>query len=78
MFFAIQETPYDLKWRMFRIHVRVHPLFWLISAIWAWDVLHLWGIPAFLVVIACIFVSPAGRRGGGRAARSASSRAGAR
>ncbi|MBI1917693.1 MAG: site-2 protease family protein [Planctomycetes bacterium] len=57
MFFAIQETPYDLKWRMFGIHVRVHPLFWLIAAILAWDYLRVFGIPAFLVVIACVFVS---------------------
>ena len=57
MFFAIQETPYDLKWRMFGIHVRVHPLFWLISGILAWDYIGRFGIPAFLIAVACIFVS---------------------
>jgi len=57
VFFAIQETPYDLKWRMFGIHVRVHPLFWLVSGILAWDYIHLFGIPAFLIAVACIFVS---------------------
>src|SRR5437763_2980709 len=57
VFFAIQETPYDLKWRMFGIHVRVHPLFWLISGILAWDYIRVFGIPAFLIAVACIFVS---------------------
>ncbi len=27
----LQPTPFDLRWRMFRISVRVHPLFWLVA-----------------------------------------------
>jgi Zn-dependent protease len=30
-------TPYDLRWRMFGVAVRVHPMFWLISAIFGWN-----------------------------------------
>lgn len=52
----IGETPYDLTWRMFGIHVRVHPLFWVGGAIISWPLLDL-GIPYFLIGIACVFVS---------------------
>jgi Zn-dependent protease len=31
------QTPYDLRWRMFGTHVRVHPLFWLVMVIFGWD-----------------------------------------
>src|SRR6266700_986444 len=55
--FGLEETPLDLKWRMFGIHVRVHPLFWLVAAILSKDLLLLFGIPHFLVGIACIFFS---------------------
>ncbi|HKB39121.1 MAG TPA: site-2 protease family protein [Gemmataceae bacterium] len=56
MFFAIQETPYDLKWRMFGIHVRVHPLFWLVAAIFSWVWVQ-WGVQHILISMACIFLS---------------------
>jgi stage IV sporulation protein FB len=28
---VLQPTPFDLRWRMFGIPVRVHPLFWLVA-----------------------------------------------
>src|SRR5437867_10402517 len=56
VFFAIQETPYDLKWRMFGIHVRVHPLFWLVAAFLSWGWVQ-WGIQHILLSMACIFLS---------------------
>ena len=31
-----KPTPFDLNWRMFGIHVRVHPGFWIFSAIFGW------------------------------------------
>ena len=56
VFFAIQETPYDLKWRMFGIHVRVHPLFWVIAALLSQSWLTV-GIPHILISMFCIFFS---------------------
>jgi Zn-dependent protease len=31
------ETPYDLRWSMLGIRVRVHPFFWLVSALLGWS-----------------------------------------
>jgi len=48
------ETPYDLKFKLFGIPVRVHPLFWVITACMGW------GGRDFqftLIWIACVFVS---------------------
>ena len=53
----IGETPYDLRWRMFGIPVRVHPFFWVMAAYLSWFLLTGVGIAAFLVGVACIFVS---------------------
>ncbi|HTI52481.1 MAG TPA: site-2 protease family protein [Planctomycetaceae bacterium] len=47
-------TPYDLRFSLLGIPVRVHPLFWLFSAVMGWD-------PKdpnrMLLWIACVFVS---------------------
>jgi stage IV sporulation protein FB len=51
-----QETPFDLRWRMFGIPVRVHPMFWLVSAILGWRGAQE-SIQYLLVWIACVFVS---------------------
>lgn len=57
-----QPTAFDLRWRMFGIDVRVHPLFWLTSAFlgWTWFV-GAGGGPrglAFLALwVLCVFVS---------------------
>jgi Zn-dependent protease len=32
-----EQTPYDLRFRLFGIRVRVHPLFWLITALLGWN-----------------------------------------
>jgi Zn-dependent protease len=32
-----EPTPYDLRWRMFGVSVRVHPFFWLVSVVLGWD-----------------------------------------
>ncbi len=50
----VQETPYDLRFSMFGIPVRVHPLFWVVAAVFTW-------VPQqmnlVLVGIGCMFVS---------------------
>jgi Zn-dependent protease len=57
------ETPYDLRWTMFGIPVRVHPLFWLVTAIlgfnWIWPEGRDGPVQFeyFFIWIACVFVS---------------------
>jgi len=48
------ETPYDLRFRLLGIPVRVHPLFWLISAVLGWRENNL---PMVAFWVACVFVS---------------------
>src|SRR5262245_23717935 len=47
-------TPYDLRFRLLDIPVRIHPLFWLVSAIFGWRDHDL---PHVLMWIGCVFVS---------------------
>ena len=47
-------TPYDLRFRLLDIPVRVHPLFWLTSAVLGWQENNL---PGVLIWIVCVFVS---------------------
>jgi stage IV sporulation protein FB len=47
-------TAYDLRFRLLDIPVRIHPLFWLISAFLGWQENN---IPAVLTWIGCVFVS---------------------
>jgi stage IV sporulation protein FB len=48
------ETPYDLRFRLLGIPVRVHPMFWLVSAVLGWKHQDL----AFVALwVACVFVS---------------------
>src|SRR3954464_14267452 len=51
-----QETPYDLRFRLFGIPVRVHPLFWLFSAILGWNWIEE-GVAYVLLWVACVFIS---------------------
>jgi stage IV sporulation protein FB len=51
------ETRYDLRWWMFGTHVRVHPLFWLMSLILGYDVTIRAGIGYVLAWVGCVFVS---------------------
>jgi stage IV sporulation protein FB len=48
------ETPYDLRFRFLGFPVRVHPLFWLISAVLGWRENNL---PMVAFWVACVFVS---------------------
>jgi stage IV sporulation protein FB len=48
------ETEFDLRFRLFDIPVRVHPMFWLSSAWMIWDGEN---IPFTLLGVLCIFVS---------------------
>jgi Zn-dependent protease len=52
------QTPYDLRWRMFGVPVRVHPMFWLVSVIFGWDLVDTkLGVTALLIWVAVCFVS---------------------
>ena len=57
MFLARPErTPYDLSWRMFGIPIRVHPFFWVFTAIIGWH--HVRDGLQFLIIwIASVFIS---------------------
>lgn len=48
------ETPYDLRFRLLGIPVRVHPMFWLVSAVLGWQDQDLGGVALW---VACVFVS---------------------
>lgn len=51
-----QETPYDIRFKLFGIPVRIHPMFWLFSAILGWSALER-GFEFVLAWIVCVFVS---------------------
>jgi Zn-dependent protease len=56
--FEPNETAFDLRFRIFRIPVRVHPFFWLISALFGWPGnIGPMTMPFLLVWIVCVFVS---------------------
>jgi hypothetical protein len=52
-----QRTQFDLSWRMFGIHVRVHPLFWLIACLLGAPYLEAHNASLLLIWVACVFVS---------------------
>lgn len=49
-------SQFDLRWRMFGIDVRVHPMFWLVSVIMGWSTIEL-GPQYMLIWVGCVFVS---------------------
>jgi Zn-dependent protease len=51
-----EPTPADLRFRIFGVAVRVHPMFWLVAALlgWSWQQL---GLVYVLIWIGCVFVS---------------------
>jgi len=51
-----EPTNADLRFWIFGTHVRVHPLFWLMSAILGWDLLPL-GFQYLAIWVVCVFVS---------------------
>lgn len=60
MFFEPQPTPWDLRWRMLGTDIRVHPMFWLITAILGWsaaDPAQGGSLKLLVLWIACVFVS---------------------
>lgn len=57
MFFEPDETPYDLRWRMFGTPVRVHPMFWLMSVILGFDAVISQGAIFLLAWVGCVFFS---------------------
>jgi Zn-dependent protease len=52
-----QPTPADLQFRIFGTPVRVHPMFWLVSALLGWHVQRELGFVYLLIWILCVFVS---------------------
>ena len=58
-----QPTPFDLRFRLFRTHVRIHPLFWLIAVMLGWGYTHLHRPATGNIVgdlalwVGCVFVS---------------------
>ena len=56
MFMEPTETPYDLRWRMFKIPVRVHPMFWIFTAALGWSATER-GMQYLFLWIAAVFVS---------------------
>lgn len=51
-----EQTGLDLRWRMFGVDVRVHPFFWVFSAVLGWDWFNQ-GLSYLLMWIVCFFVS---------------------
>ncbi len=49
-------TAFDLRWRMFGVPVRVHPTFWLFSAILGWGFLEK-GFGYLALWVGCMFLS---------------------
>ncbi len=59
MFLEPNRTPYDLRWRMLGTDVRVHPLFWLVSAFlgWSFYTMRGGGVGYLALWVLCCFVS---------------------
>jgi Zn-dependent protease len=61
MFGTVQPTPYDLRFSLFGIPVRVHPAFWIVPLFIFWSFLEVYSGPMRikLLIIAelCVFVS---------------------
>jgi len=51
------QTAYDLRFRLFGTPVRVHPFFWLFSAVLGWDIFMSLGFAYLFLWVACCFVS---------------------
>jgi stage IV sporulation protein FB len=52
--FGTAETPYDLRFRFLGIPVRIHPIFWLVSAVLGWRDHQLSAVALWVV---CVLVS---------------------
>jgi Zn-dependent protease len=51
-----EHSPYELRFRLFGTHVRVHPMFWLLAAVLGWNQSGQ-RIEFLLVWIGCVFLS---------------------
>lgn len=56
LFFEPNRTAYDLNFSLLGVPVRVHPGFWLFSALFGWSFMQ-WGFEYLLIWIGCAFVS---------------------
>ncbi len=54
MFGNAAPTPYDINFSLFGIPIRVHPLFWAVSAVMGWSA---GNFKMTLMWVACVFVS---------------------
>jgi Zn-dependent protease len=52
--FGASETPYDLRFQLLGIPVRIHPFFWLVAAMLGWRSEN---IPLVLIWVGCVFLS---------------------
>jgi stage IV sporulation protein FB len=50
------QTPYDLRWTMFGVSVRIHPMFWLVTVFMGLSALRM-GVQYLLIWVGCVFVS---------------------
>jgi stage IV sporulation protein FB len=48
------ETPYDLRFRLLGVPVRIHPMFWLVSAVLGWQD---YDLAAVALWVACVLLS---------------------
>jgi Zn-dependent protease len=51
-----EPTPFDLHFRLFRTPVRVHPMFWALSALLGWEYSK-FGLGYLVLWVLCVFVS---------------------
>jgi Zn-dependent protease len=49
-------TPLDLRWTMFGVPIRVHPMFWVLAAVLGWGNLR-FGFVIMFLWMACVFIS---------------------
>ncbi|MBI2807735.1 MAG: hypothetical protein HYX68_22365 [Planctomycetes bacterium] len=56
LFMEPSETPYDLRFRLLGVPVRVHPMFWLVSGLMGLSALRM-GFQFLAIWIVCVFVS---------------------
>jgi Zn-dependent protease len=54
MFGTVSPTPYDLRFSLFGIPVRVHPFFWIVSLVMGWNPHY----PKLMLIwVVCVFIS---------------------
>ncbi len=55
MFFDTSPTPYDVRFRLFGIPIRIHPSFWLIELLIVYNILSVSLIAGVIVVVVAFF-----------------------